>query len=91
MRDGQAAAALADILLRGMSQGWVRRLARLAHDPATPFGQVPDRWHGTLPRAAPLTTPERWQAALQDIEAGTALMPALRLLAAGVDQAEAAG
>ena len=55
-RDGQAAAALADILLRGLSQDRVRRLARLAHDSGTPFGRLPEDWTKVLPRAAPLGT-----------------------------------
>jgi hypothetical protein len=90
-RDGQGAAALADILLNGLSQDRVRRLARLARDPATPFGQLPDDWARALPRAAPLTSPERWRqaAAASDLpEAITAILfPAIDLLAAGTREA----
>jgi hypothetical protein len=90
-RDGQTAAALADILLNGLSQERVRRLARLAHDPSTPFGQLPKDWALEFPRAAPLASPERWRQAATAAglsEAMTAiLLPAIDLLAAGTVQA----
>jgi hypothetical protein len=93
-RDGQAAAALADILLNGLSQDRVRRLARLAHEPSTPFGELPDDWASALPRAAPLASPERWRQAARASElpeeTTAILFPALDLLAAGTDQAAAA-
>jgi len=59
-RDGQAAAALADVVLHGLSQDRVRRLATLAHAAETPFGRLPDGWMRELPSAAPLGSPERW-------------------------------
>jgi hypothetical protein len=91
--DGQAAAALADILLNGLSQDRVRRLARLAHDPATPFGRLPENWDGVLPRAAPLGSPQRWQQATTGFAAEVVdvLLPAIDLLAEGVVRAEEAG
>ena len=93
-RDGQAAAALADILLNGLSQDRVRRLARLAHEPSTPFGDLPDDWAQALPRAAPLASPERWRQAARASglpEATTIILfPAIDLLAAGTNQAAAA-
>ena len=101
-RDGQAAAALADILLHGLSQDRVRRLARLAHDADTPFGRLPEDWARALPRAAPLGTPERWRQATAALPAQMAellpadarlqvLLPAIDLLHAGAAKAAEAG
>ena len=97
-RDGQAAAALADALLYGLSQDRVRRLARLAHAEGTPFGRLPDDWEHHLPQAAPLGTPERWRQALDATEDRAAaatiaglLLPAIDLLAGGPDRAAEAG
>ena len=92
-RDGQAAAALADILLQGLSQNRVRRLAWLAHHEATPFGQLPEDWSSGLPRAAPLDTPARWRQALADSRAGEAelLLATIGLLDGGVERATEAG
>ena len=94
-RDGQTAAALADIVLRGLSQDRVRRLARVAHDPATPFGRLPEGWARPLPRTAPLGTPERWRQALAAAGSPAAvtdiLLPAIDLLDQGVVKAAEAG
>jgi hypothetical protein len=93
-RDGQAAAALADIMLHGLSQDRVRRLVGLAHDPATPFARLPEDWREALPRAAPLTTPERWRQALAgDAHKATekVLLPAIDLLDQGLSGAVEAG
>ena len=92
-RDGQAAAALADLLLHGLSQDRVRRLARLAHADGTPFGSMPEDWLRTLPRTAPLPSPERWRQATGALspEALVALLPAIDLLAEGTAKAAEAG
>ena len=58
-RDGQACAALADLLLRGPTQGRIRRLLRRADVDGVP----PDWWRG-LPRGALLATAEHWRCAL---------------------------
>ena len=91
-RDGQAAAALADILLYGLSQDRVRRLAKLAHAADTPFGRLPDDWLRHLPRAAPLSSPERWRQ-IGDMPADVAaiLLPAIDLIAEGSGKAADAG
>lgn len=94
-RDGQAAASLADILLHGLSQDRVRRLARMAHAPGTPFGGLPEDWAARLPRAAPLGSPHRWRqatgAAAVPVDVTAILLPAIDLLAAGPAEAARAG
>ncbi|CAG9183886.1 PD-(D/E)XK nuclease family protein [Cupriavidus respiraculi] len=58
-RAGQAAAALADILVRGISQSRVRRLAALQAG-ASVFATLPPGWTRILPPDAPLATPASW-------------------------------
>lgn len=62
-RDGQAAAALADIVVRGLSQSRLRRLAALCRD-NEPFNKLPDRWLRILPADAPLSTSSAWDRLL---------------------------
>ena len=92
-RDGQAAAALADVLLHGLSQDRVRRLARLARAADTPFGRLPEHWMDNLPRAAPLPSYERWRQAADKFPAEVTdiLLPAISLLADGAGRAAEAG
>jgi hypothetical protein len=59
-RDGQAAAALADVLIRGLSQNRLRRLAN--HSPA--FARFPVGWMRLIPADAPLATPIAWERVL---------------------------
>ena len=56
-REGQAAAALADILLRGLSQTRMRRLNTLLRGYAGPFADLPEGWTRILPVDAPLFLP----------------------------------
>ena len=68
-RDGQVAAALADVLLRGLDQDRVHRfvsLARRAGAGAPELADLPPDWTRVLPREAPLSTPERWERGLAD-------------------------
>lgn len=58
-REGQAAAALADTLVRGLSQSRLRRLAALCRD-SGPFATLPEGWLRVLPTDAPLSTPSAW-------------------------------
>lgn len=58
-REGQAAAALADIVVRGLSQSRVRRLAALCRDSAR-LASLPEGWLRLLPSDAPLSTSEAW-------------------------------
>lgn len=94
--DGQACAALADLLLRGLSQSRVRRLLRRA--PRAMVG-LPDDWWTGLRRSAGLFTPAQWETALRAARperasgaaAEHALLPRLAQLAGGATAAEAAG
>jgi hypothetical protein len=92
-RDGRAAAALADLLLHGLSQDRVRRLARQSPADDTPFGRMPADWLRALPRAAPLSSPARWRQAANSLpaEALETLLPAIELLADGTAKAAEAG
>ena len=63
-RDGQAAAALADILVRGLSQTRLRRLAALCRDNG-PLEGMPDGWLRVLPSDAPLVSVRSWDRLLQ--------------------------
>jgi len=62
-RDGQAAAALADLVVRGLTRARVRRLAVLAGD-AKGFKAMPDGWLRVLPPDAPLTSVTSWERLL---------------------------
>jgi len=85
-REGQAAAALADIVVRGLSQSRLRRLAALCRD-SGPFETLPEGWLRVLPTDAPLSTPGAWNRLLagltpEDWPDGADHAPVLR---AGVD------
>lgn len=62
-REGQAAAALADIVVRGLSQSGLRRLAALCRDSA-PLASLPEGWLRILPSDAPLSTSTAWNRLL---------------------------
>ena len=66
-REGQAAAALADVLVKGISHERVRRLFSLLHGSPALDG-LPRNWTSVLPDDAPLTTVERWAQAFAKIE-----------------------
>ncbi|MGH8431891.1 MAG: PD-(D/E)XK nuclease family protein, partial [Solimonas sp.] len=63
-RDGQAAAALADILIRGLSQTRMRRLAALCGSDAGLFRTLPAGWMRVLPTDAPLASAPAWNRLL---------------------------
>ena len=93
-RDGQRCAALADILLRGLSEARVRRLMSLCAGEDTVLDQLPANWLTALPRGATLLTLDDWQRALKGMvldgepfNGGTVLHPLLRLLAKGLGAA----
>ncbi len=95
-RDGQACAALADVLVSGLSQDRVRRLINRL--PVEVGSGLPSDWSKGLPRRAGLFTLEHWTRAMalaRDQRASgeaseLALLPMLSLLAKGVAAAEAA-
>lgn len=63
-RDGQATAALADILLRGLTQRRFRRLVGLLKSNAGPISELPDGWLSVLPSDAPLSSGTSWEKLL---------------------------
>lgn len=99
-RDGQAACALADILVRGLSQVRLRRLAGLCDRNASPWNTLPENWLRILPPAATLTSAQAWSSLLARLrptdwpgeQDGTAQLAALvDLLQQGPGAAETAG
>jgi hypothetical protein len=97
-REGQAAAALADILLRGLSQTRMRRLAALCDK--GPFGAMPASWIRVLPADAPLASPEAWYRLVDRLTAadwpdgqdhGGLLRAIIAILAKGIGAAEEIG
>lgn len=64
-RDGQIAAALAEALVKGVSQERVRRLFTFLHDASPAISGLPRDWTRVLPKDAPLTTIERWRQAFE--------------------------
>ena len=67
-RDGQAAAALADILVRGLSQARLRRLGTLLAG-SGPFAPLPEGWQRVLPPDAPLSSASAWDRLLGGLTA----------------------
>ncbi len=99
-REGQAAAALADILLRGLSQTRMRRLNTLLRAHAGPFADLPEGWTRILPAGAPLSSPEAWARLIGGLDAnhwpggadrGPALADIVGLLSRGIEAADDAG
>jgi hypothetical protein len=99
-REGQAAAALADILVRGLSQTRIRRLSSLLAAYPGAFQALPAGWTRVLPADAPLASPQAWTHLLDrltaadwpdEIDHGPALREIIGLLSQGVAAAEAVG
>lgn len=67
--DGQLAAALAEILLRGLSRSRVMRLVALLRVRSVRFGSMPGDWWRALPADAPLLDAERWKQAIDGLGA----------------------
>jgi hypothetical protein len=99
-REGQAAAALAEVLLKGLSQERIRRLFTLLGETSPALAGLPGDWVRVLPRDAPLTTLQRWEQTLADTEAAdwpeetdrsNIVLDVLRLVAKGPDAAVECG
>jgi len=98
-RDGQTAAALAETMVKGLSQERVRRLFSLLNtSPALPG--LPRDWVRVLPTDAPLTTVERWEQAFAQaepadwpdgVDRSALVLDILRLLAKGPASAAEVG
>ena len=97
-REGQACAALADILLNGLSQERVRRLfIHATHSRA--LAELPATWAQGLRPGAALFELEQWRRALDEAHAGRAdgvdvrplIIPVLEMLASGATAANASG
>jgi hypothetical protein len=95
--EGQACAALADILANGLTQERFWRLIRRL--PRRPFlSTLPEDWFAGIPRQAGLKTLEQWRAALAAARpdrtsgdrAEQVLLPLLELLARGPEAGHAA-
>ena len=99
-REGQAAAALADILLRGLSQTRIRRLARFLSNSPEPFNSLPKGWMRIMPADAPLTTLKAWTNLINGLtpddwpeqdDKGAQLLTLITLLDKGKDHAREIG
>ncbi|WP_306392534.1 PD-(D/E)XK nuclease family protein [Telluria beijingensis] len=99
-RDGQAACALADILVRGLSQLRLRRLVRLCSPDAPLLDDLPEGWLRALPADAALASSASWERLLARLTAADwpdafdhtpALATLVNLLQQGPDAAQAAG
>jgi len=99
-REGQAAAALADILLRGLNQTRMRRLNTLLSAYPGPFKDLPQGWMRFLPAEAPLSSLDSWERVTARLTAadwpdgtnhGPGLKRILQLLSRGIDAADEAG
>lgn len=69
-REGQTAAALADILIRGLSQTRMRRLAVLCGSNSGLFRALPVGWTRILPTDAPLASVSAWMRLLDRLTPG---------------------
>lgn len=63
-RDGQAAAALAEILLKGLSRSRVHRLLSLIHGQTQLTADIPSSWRQIVPKDAPLLHLAQWRTCL---------------------------
>lgn len=96
-RDGQRCAALADVLLHGLNQQRMRRLASLCRGQGTSLDTLPKRWFGAVPRGATLARVEDWRRAISaatltdpSLLGAQAILPLLGVLTRGTSAAQEA-
>ncbi len=68
-REGQLAAALAEILLRGFSRTRLIRFVALLRPQTNRFASLPGDWWRALPESAPLLDATRWRRAISALTA----------------------
>ncbi|MBL8199773.1 MAG: PD-(D/E)XK nuclease family protein [Chromatiales bacterium] len=97
-RDGQAAAALAEVLINGLGQGRVRRVLSLVRGMTAATEALPADWHRILPADAPLLKAEQWAAVIAEPrkwpdghDFGPVLRELIKLLDGGIADAAAIG
>jgi hypothetical protein len=99
-RDGQLAAALAEVLVKGLSQERVRRLFAMLPRHAPALRDLPPDWTRILPADAPLTSLARWEQVFtrtaaddwpEGIDHSATVLDILRLVAQGPTVAAEAG
>ena len=99
-RDGQTTAALAETIVKGISQERVRRLFALLQVSSPALRDLPPGWMRILPADAPLTAVERWEQTFarsvpadwpDGIDRSAAVLEVLRLLAKGSQAADEIG
>jgi hypothetical protein len=99
-RDGQLAAALAEVLVEGISQERIRRLFAILPGNTAALRDLPFDWTRILPSDAPLTAVARWEQVFartpaSDWPRGTdhsaTVLDVLRLIAQGPGGAAEAG
>lgn len=66
--EGQLAAALAEILLRGFSRKRLVRVVALVRSQTTRFKSLPGDWWRSLPEDAPLLDAARWERAISTLK-----------------------
>lgn len=98
--EGQTAAALAEVLLRGFSQTRVTRLVSLLRSESLRFQSLPSDWWRALPENAPLLDTTRWRQALSALtpdnfrdgaDHGPLLLELVDVLARGLKAADEIG
>ena len=98
VHEGQRCAAIADILLRGLSETRVRRMIALCAGERTDLDRLPQGWMRSLPRGAALLTLADWERVLRPLrerdglgDIQTVLAPILNVLARGAEGAPEVG
>jgi len=95
---GQTCAALAEILLNGLSRERVRRLIALARGQSAMLARLPEDWAKSLPPGVPLVSYDQWEYILEQAAADPdgadlrdPLLDVIAILAGGAERAVEAG